>query len=518
MTSLRRHALRNLIVALLAAAAPLASQEPAAGPWIPLGSRLDREVRWAIDAGGLRLNPHLRPFRLGALRQAVDRARSDSLSGAALRSVERVRRSLESLADSVHVSVEAAAQGYTNARRETFRAGGASGFAPAFGLWGSARSGPLIAVVNPAIDERLRDDPEFAGEKTTEVTGRMQTAYLALSGSIGDLVLGRMARNWGTDLFDGLLVSSMPYAFDALSGAVRIGRFELTSVAQRLSGITDTTGTGADFNRYFFAHRLDIRLGRDTWLGLTESGVYGGPGESLQPAFHMPLNPALVSAFNDSVGGNFLVGVDFATRLGRQWRLEFSAYLDDIQTDDQTLTDQRPTAYGAAATVRYALPEAPVHVALGYSRVSYLSYRNSFEPELVYAHQNVGLARNYSDYDQLLLRIATAPTDRWTAWLDASYYRQGSGDFRQAFPPDSVLATPGHAFLVAPVTKFGAARISVEGEVVVGLSVGATLGVTRGTTGATETIASLTARLAFDMLGKRWGASYPGIERRADLP
>lgn len=508
----------RLVLRLLPAVAPLLLARPArlaaqdrAGPWVPIGSQLDRDVRWAIDAGALRLNPLVRPFRLAAVRAAVYAADTGQLAPAARRALVWVNDRLRPASDSAVFAVELAAQTYSNARRETFRTGGRPGTNAAVGVWASYTDGAFVAVLNPALEERLRGDPEFTGEKTTEVAGRVQAAYVALTGRRGDVLVGRVARHWGPGLFDALLLSSIPYAFEGFSGALRVGRFELTSVAQRLGTVHDTNQVG--YNRYFFAHRLDVRLGTDAWLGLVETGVYGGRGQGFEPALHAPLNLALASQFNDSIDVNVMVGADVAVRIGPHLRLEASGFLDDIQTDRVLLTDRRPTSYGATAILHAALPGAPVHTALGYTRVSSLSYRNSFEPLYEYSQFHVGLGRNFSDYDQWLLRLSARPARRWSMLLDIAYFRQGSGDFRQPFPSDSVLATPGQGFLVAPVQRFPAARAVIDLEPRTGVAMTGELGFTRGASGKPETIAWVSARITLDVLHRRIGTGFPGIER-----
>ncbi len=486
-----------------------------AGPWVTLGSPLDRDIRWAIDAGALRLNPLVRPFRLAAVRDAA--ADSAALTPQARRALDAVRIDLLQIADSASLLVEAAVEGYTNGRRETFRAGGRGHVNPALGVWGSYQVGSIVAVLNPALDDRLRRDPEYTGEIHTQVSGRVQTEYVATTGPRGDLLFGRIARNWGSDLFDGLLVSPDAYAFGSLAGSLRVGRLELSAIAQKLSSVRDTTARAVDYNRFFFAHRLDIRLGRDAWLGFAESGVYGGRGQGFDPALHEPLNAVLASEYNDSTRVNILWEADFAARLHPGVRLELSGYLDDIQVDHKTLVDKRPTSYGLTAVVRAMLPGAPLQAALGYTRVSALSYRNSFDTLLQYSNHLVGLGRNFSDYDEVLLRLTAHPARR--AWLtgDIAYFRQGSGDFRQPFPPDSVLAQPGQGFLVAPVTRFAAARLLAQVQAGAGIEIGTEIGVTRGATGKNMFIGSFSARLTMDLLHHhQLGGGWSAIDRSAD--
>lgn len=521
-TAVRRRgaaALRALAAAaLLASAAPALSAQDYAGPLVPLGSRLDRFVSWAIADGALTgVDPLARPYRLAAVRRAVALQDTLALAPSGRRAFEWLREALAAFDAPTLVVAEGAYEAYRNARRDTFRPGGGRGAYPAFGVWVSMAAGPFTAVLSPALEGRLWDDPEYTGVKDKRVVGRMQTAYVAVSGARGDLVLGRMARDWGPGLFGGLVLSPSAYAYDALSGALRIGRFELSALAQQLDAGPDTAGApGVPFNRFLFAHRLGIDLGRGVWLALYETGVYGGPGAGFRPAFHNPLNLGLLSELNDGLGVNVLVGGDLSARLSDRVLVGASGFIDDIQIDRTTLRDRRPTSYGFTTLGRYSLPKAPVHLALGYTRVASLSYRNEKDVRFVYALRGVGIGRNFADYDQWLLRAEARPAPAWYVAADLSWLRQGAGDFRLPFPSDSILALPGQGFLVAPAHTARAARVTVGAEPRAGLELRGEFGITQRLGGGTLAIASASAHVRLDLIARALGGAAFGIEPGAD--
>ena len=491
------------------------SQTDRPGPWVPLGSRLDRFAVWALDEGAFKnLDPLTRPFRLAALRRAVREQDTVALPAAGRRAVQWVTNELDGVADSVSLVGEVALMGYTNGRRDSFRTSDSGGIAPAAGMRATLVRGPFVAVLNPAVDNRLKDDPEYTGYTRNFIAGRNQEAYVAATGDIGDLFYGRMARNWGPSLFDGLLVSPSAYPIEEFAGALRIGRFELQSINQRLDDLTDST-SAVPIQRWLLAHRLTINAGRGVWLSFTETGVYGGRGQGFDPVFAAPLNLALLSGFNDGRRVNTLVGVDARFSPARAWHVALAGYLDDIQIDRATLTDQRPTAYGLTADLTWALPVAPAHVHVGYTRVSALSYRDSFRPDLQYSLRGIGLARNYSDYDQLLVRVETHPAAAWAVSFDLSYLRQGADDFRQPFPSDSLLATPGQGFLVSPVHSAPGVRMTVDAELRPGLEVRGELGATRTLAGSGVLIAALAGHVRFDLLKRALVGGFPAIEAGA---
>ena len=115
---------RALILAGLLGSSPLSAQ---AGPWVPIGSRLDGLASWLSDEGGLRaLDPLTRPWRLAAVRQAAADQDSLALRPSARRVLGWLRAELERAADSSAVTAELGVAVYDNGRRDTFREGGSS--------------------------------------------------------------------------------------------------------------------------------------------------------------------------------------------------------------------------------------------------------------------------------------------------------------------------------------------------------------------------------------------------------
>ncbi len=499
--------------------------QAAPGPWVPLGSTLDREVRWAIEDGLLpSVDPLTRPFRAAAVRDALRVIEVAELTPAGRGTVARLARALAAVGDSSSVVVEAALAAYGNGRRDSFRPGGGSGVRPAGGFRAAVVRGPVVAVLNPAFENRLKDDPEYTGYTRRFIAGRMQEAYVAAAWRHGDLFYGRLAREWGPGggggPFEGLLVSPVAYAVDELAGALRVGRLELTAIARRLDAFPADSAAGAGlppFNRYFFAHRLAINAGRGVWLGVSETGVYGGPGGGFEPALHAPLNLAFLSEQNDSLEANVLFGADVSAPLGRRTRLSASLMLDDFQIDRQLPRDQTPASYGFSVVARYAMRSVAAHVSLGYTRVAALAYRNKINPEFEYSYRRVGLGRNFSDYDQLLLRLEGFVRDGWHAALDAGLTRQGAGDFRDPFPAESVLARPGQGFLVAPVRRFAGLRVTTGGELAPGIELRGEVGTTGRPAGGggSELIGGIALHASYDALRGRFRSSWPAIQRGA---
>jgi hypothetical protein len=500
--------------ALALASAPLNAQSPA-GPWIPPGSRLDRTAAWLIAEGGLHgLDPLTRPWRFAALSRAVREQDTLALSPSGRILFAGIAAELSAAGESTAVVLGLGAGAWRGGARDHLRADSAEGAGAMGGIWVHFVRGGMVAVLNPVFDARLRDDPDYTGKTDRFVAGRLETAYLALTGARGDLFAGRMARAWGPAPLEGLQLSRSAYALDQLAGTIRVGRLELTTIAQRLDDAD--TSAAVPVTRWFLAHRLSINLGRGSWLALTETGVYGGPGRGFEPSFHMPLGLGLLAEWNEQRNVNLLWGAEAHVALSRGWTLGAQAVLDDIQVDRSGLTDRRPVSGGITGAITAALPSAPVHATLGYTRVQSLTYRNSFAPYEMYASRNVGLGRNRADYDQLLVRVAARPSVQVEAGVDVSYIRQGAGDFRQAFPPDSILTLRGQGFLVAPVVKGAAWRVFGQAQAGNGVNIRADIGQGLDAAGKSRLAGSVAIDFRLDWIARRAGSAWRPLEYGGD--
>jgi hypothetical protein len=509
---IRAPALALIVVAGAAAGAAQAQPGPRPGPWVIPGSRLDGLIGWVIADGSLPgLDPLTRPYRLAAVRRAVESADTSGLSSSGRTALTRLRDALSLMTESTIVVAEIGAAAYRNGRRDQFRPDGGRGAGAQGGILAGLTRGPLVALVNPAFERRLRDDPEFTGFRERALVGRLQTGYAALTGESGDLFLGRIPRDWGPGMFGGLQLSPSAYATDQLAGTLRAGRLELTTIAQRLDDANDSAGT--PLNRWFLAHRLGIDAGRGVRLAFTETGVYGGPGRGFEPAMHMPLAPALLAQYNEDREVNLLWGAEVHIPLRRGLNVQLQGVIDDLQIDNKSVTDRRPWSGGFTATVTAALPWHPVHVSAGYTQVRSLTYRNSVAPLAMYAVDSVGIGRNFADYDQWLGRLEARLLPELEVTAMVTRIRQGSGDFRAPFPEDSLLALPGQGFLVAPTARMWGIMVSAGWEPGEGVWIRGSAGTIGRPSGGRQPVASLSIGIALDAITGRLASTWQAVER-----
>ena len=96
-----------------------------------------------------------------------------------------------------------------------------------------------------------------------------------------------------------------------------------------------------------------------------------------------------------------------------------------------------------------------------YTQVSNLAYRTPNPAEAV-MRRGVGLGRNFSDYDQLTLRLSLLPAPSSLLAPEITLLRQGQGDFRSPYP--SVAQFDSTPTLFAGVVE-RTLRLAVSGRV-----------------------------------------------------
>lgn len=479
-----------LLALALAAAAPLPAQgrPPAApaSPYVPLDDPLYRYLDALIARGALDGLPTLeRPYTVSAVRAALaeldEHAHGRVVAGwarAASRALGRLDvRSDESDDDApaMRVSLLAIGTGETSARRELMLADDRDG-----GHWGvggraALAAGPLVAASRIHLDQRLQGDPDFRGNTARSVSGRTEDAYLAGQWRYGSLFLGRLGRSWGPHAVDGLQLGPYAYSWDHVAGRLGTDRIHLTSVVARLDPYV-APADSLRWERHLSTHRLGVHL-RGFELGLTEGVVYGGPGRGTELSYLNPLNLFQLAQYNEAGDGNVSYSADAAWRVDGLGVLAAQLLVDDLQIDRCAVGCKEPASLGWTIAVE-GFPLWRDHRAFGsYTAVSNLTYRAP-QPWEGWTTFDVGLGRGFSDYDELRAGIDLALLPWAPVRAYAAYRRQGEGDYRLPFPPESEYpATP--AILAGRPERI--LRAGVSGALLFGsrLSVGADVGYNR---------------------------------------
>jgi hypothetical protein len=407
-----------------------------------------------------------RPFTERALRIAIDSARTREHGSAVTSYLDALYTAIEKYAvrpgnsDTTatktfraRFSGDAYVTAQTSGRRELMLSDQRRD-AP---LGGSIRlvmaGGPVIGVVRTLIDDRLNSDPEFAGRKDRKLAGRTEDGYLGGQWEYGELSIGRVGRNWGPPSLYGLQVGNYAYTYDHLYGKIGNDKIHFSSLIARLDNLQLSNG---DLDqRYFSIHRLSLRRGRWEVAG-SESFLYTGVGRGFEPSLANPFNILGLSWRNENQDGNLGLGAEAAYHSGRFGNWAGHLFIDDLQIDRCNPNCQEPSSYGLTLTAEGLPLAGDQRWFASYTRVSNLAYRTP-NPAETYEVFGVGLGRGFSDYDEVRVGADLALLQRTPLRMYLAHRRQGTGDYRAAYPlPADYATTPGiFSGVVMGVTRLG---------------------------------------------------------------
>lgn len=474
--------MRTRIVSMLLLAvglpAPATGQELPSHALVPIDHWSMPFLEHMIARGVLHdPTPLDRPWQAGEIRQALLEADTTRM-----RDAERqMRRRLLStfLAETDGTTVVAGGEGVvlasTHARRPKFslRPEGPDRVTPQVAGLLALQFGPLALLMHPRLDANIDEDPDYAGIDQP-IDGRFDEAYGALRTTYADVDLGNVSRNWGPTGLPGLLVSDWPLSYDHLFLRLGPRRIYLQMLVTQLDDAPNRQDELS--KRFFVAHRLTARLVPWLTLAAWQATVYGGPNRSLEFWALNPFRAVFHGRDERARPSNVMLGGDGQLRLGRT-HLSGSVLLDDFSRifDDQ----EEPPSMAVTATA--TVPVGAVTLWAGYTLVTNLAYRapDPAENPLIAINPRrgragTGLARNFSDYDQLTLRAAVVPLPGVLLTPELTLLRQGEGDPRLPFPPVAAFpdtpilhaGTVEHtwraALLVAAALPW---RVGIEGNV-----------------------------------------------------
>ncbi|MDQ2891375.1 MAG: hypothetical protein M3R65_12600 [Gemmatimonadota bacterium] len=302
-------------------------------------------------------------------------------------------------------------------------------------------AGPLAVLIHPIIDNRLNNDPDFAGKQDRIIAGRAEDAYASGQWKYATLFAGRIARNWGPSPLQGLQLGSAPYTYDHLYTQIGTDRIHISALATRLD---DAFQPDAVYARYFYTHRLSVRW-RDLEVGASEGMLAYGVGRSYDPSLMNPLNIFALSWRNEHISGNLTLGGTMALRTSRFGNFSSELLIGNRQIDScPELTCQEPASYGFSAAAEGVPLFGDQRLFASYSRLSNLAYRAKEGAAGQYTSLGVGLGQAFSDYDEIKAGVDVAAVPYATVRVYGAFRRQGQGDYHLPFPtPEEYPTTPG---------------------------------------------------------------------------
>ena len=433
---------RIIFFLALALAQPVAAQAPTRN--VPIDHWTMPRVEHLIRSGAMvDPDPLTRPLTRRQLTRALLDVDTISLNNAARALVaDLIREFSDPTGDpAYHFEGYLGFRAKTHGRRQPLRTGGVGLGSPIGAYDASATFGNFLLNSHGLFDRQLREDPEFTGIFPGIIPNRV-LGNISYQFEHGEAFFGSLSRNWGPAAVDGLQISSVPYSYDHFGLRLNNKHLTFDMLATSLDVVPDQNGVPN--NRYLMAHRITLRAVPRLTLSFTETTIIVGEGRKFEIWFLNPLRLSWLAADDQADKGkvNFIWSMDVHLRLGDH-SAAFGSYMID---DGPGVFDFRPNqgifdepgSWAITVGGRTSLPGGG-GVTASYTAVSLLTFRTSNgNPAEVYAIRGVGLARNFSDYDQLTIEASFLPHSSTIIRPEITLLRQGEGDFRQPFPPPEV--------------------------------------------------------------------------------
>jgi hypothetical protein len=447
-----------LAAVLLGALAP-ARGAAQSSPYIPLDDPRLPLLEHLIARGDVAdPSPMVRPFRRADALRVLAGADTAGEASAAL--IRQLRGEWRETTDSNRwlLAARAGAQSYSNIRRDLYHPLGPDGVRPYAEFTGVASIGPFTFASRLAAEPRITDDPEWPGRRDLELAWRMPEAYLSAQFKYGSVFYGQMDRNWGPVGIEGIGLSDYGYNDTELAFDVGVESVRLIGLARSLEDARDSLG--ARVHRYFFAHRLGVRVTDRLRLGLWETTVLAGPDRDFDSRYRNPLSLLLfANQYGLGADGNVLIGVDGGYRIGKGTAVEAQVGIDDLQYEN---AGDYPNRWALTVAAHGPLGSRLSWRAL-YTQASSLAFRtlNPFEN---LTDGGVGLGRNFADMDRLTLTVGIPAGTRWLVTPELTVQRQGEGDINDPFPasPEEAAALP--QLFIGTVERTWRAALAVSGR------------------------------------------------------
>jgi len=430
-----------------------------ASPYLPLDDPRLPLIEHLIARGDVAdPSPLVRPFRRADAARVL--AAADTVAeGGSAELIRALRADLEASGPIQfwRVAGRAGAQAYSHVRRDVLHPLGPDGIRPYAEFTGEAVFGNFIVATRPAAEPRIADDPEWPGRRDLELIWRFPEAYLGAQFKHVTLFYGQMERNWGPAGLPGIGVSD--YAYPQAEAAIELGTetFRLHALARTLEDETDDAG--GRIHRYFFAHRIGVRVTQRLHLGLWETTVIAGQDREFDARYRNPLTLVLLAnQYGLGLDGNVMVGLDARWRVAGRTLLEAQVALDDFQYRENAYPNRYAFTVGASGPLGRRLAWRTL-----YTQASSLAFR-TLDPLENFTTGGVGLGRNFADLDQLTATVSVPGGTRWLFKPELTLLRQGEGRIGNPFPPPGTPSDRTPTLFIGTVERTWRAALGVSGR------------------------------------------------------
>lgn len=288
----------------------------------------------------------------------------------------------------------------------------------------------FAVAIRGRVDNGLLNDPAYTGRKTDWLAARLEDGYGIFNFGRFNFFAGRTAQNWGPSPRKSLILSDNPYTYDQIGLNFSTKHIAFHSVFAKLDPVTYI---GQPSDRYFSAHRLDLKFNNGVNLGFSETVVYGGPEQSIEFSYLNPFSIFMNAQLNDKKEANENLAFDFYIPL-KSFNLSGQVLIDDFILDGpdkpapnrKTSSDRLGLLLSVQCNDLFLINS---QWTASYEGVGSYTYNvKQKRPWQSYTYNGRGLGNNSNDGDAWNLNVKYFPIPKWIFEFDAAIERQGSRD------------------------------------------------------------------------------------------
>ncbi len=353
-------------------------------------------------------------------------------------------------------------QGYTSARRDPLHPEGPGGVQPIASLGLQATLGSVTVSTRPTVDRRLAKDPDWPGRRNLDVIGWFPEAYISAQFRWAALFYGQMGRNWGPRGVPGIPLSDYAYPRPQVGFTLGTNTVRLEAIATQLEDQRDSIGEL--IHRYYFAHRIAVRLSSRVQAALWETTVIDGPDREFDGRYRNPVT-LLVLANTYGLGargGNTMIGADLRWRASRDLTLETQLAIDDIVYQQRGSPTRNPDRLGATLAASGPLGGRASWRAL-YTVATSTAFR-AFNPGENFTDAGVGIGRNFADNDQATATVSMPVRGAWLLTPELTLLRQGEGRINDPYPARGLPRGETPELFIGTIERTLRAALGVSGR------------------------------------------------------
>ncbi|MGH7534474.1 MAG: hypothetical protein ACREMG_02695, partial [Gemmatimonadales bacterium] len=272
---------------------------------------------------------------------------------------------------------------------------------------------------------------------------------------------GQMDRNWGPVGLPGIGVSD--YGYSQVEAGFELGTdgIRLAALARTLRDAADSQGNRV--HRYFFAHRLGVRLSERVRLGLWETTIVSGVDRVFDGRYRNPLSLLLLAnQYGLGADGNVLFGLEGEWKAARRLTLQAQLGLDDLQYKNTSGATRYPDRWALTLSAAGGLGQR-LGWRAQYTQASSLAFR-TFDPFESFTDAGVGTGRNFADMDQVTLSVSLPAGTGWLLTPELTLLRQGEGRITDPFPTTGAEAGQIPQLFIGTMERTWRAAVGLSGR------------------------------------------------------